>query len=391
MLLCFLPATALGQDQPDPISTARWHVGPLAVTPTIGLSNIGVDTNIFNQAVRPKSDFTATVSPQAQFWMGLGKGRLSGRARFDYVYFQQYATERAWNTYDDVRLELPLARLTPYATGTFLSARERPGYEIDARAQHQEGALTLGTDWRVSAKTTLEFAAWRTHINFDADEVFSGTYLSEVLNRTVNGVRASVRHKLTPLTTFVLDTEAQRDRFEFSPVRDSDSVRIMPGLDLGAFALISGKARVGYRKFDALGPGAPSFEGAVAAVELGYTLLGVTHFTFRTERDVAYSFEIAEPYYLLTGVGGTVTQKVSVRWDVQATVSRYRLDYRQVEGQGLDTGRKDHIGIVGAGLGYSLGPSTRLGLNLDRYHRTSDRMLRGYSGLRLGSSVTYGF
>jgi hypothetical protein len=40
------------------------------------------------------------------------------------------------------------------------------------------------------------------------------------------------------------------------------------------------------------------------------------------------SFEIAEPYYLQTGVSGTITQKVSPRWDVQLTGGRYQLDYQ---------------------------------------------------------------
>lgn len=390
-LALFLPAIVFGQDQSDPFSTARLRVGPLALTPTISLGNLGIDANVFDDAENPKHDFTATLSARTQLWLRLGKGRLSGATRLDFAYFRRYANQRAVNAYSEIRAELPLNRFTPFVTNSFLNARERPGYEIDARSRHLENTLTFGTDVRVGPKTTVGFGVWRTKIGFDADQVFAGTYLSEVLNRTADGLRASVRRKLTSLTTLVIVAEAQRDRFEFSSVRNSDTVRIMPGVELAPFALISGNARVGYRKYDALGPGVPSFKGLVAAADLAYTLLGVTRLSAHTERDLAYSFDVDNPYYVQTGVSGTVTQKVSSTWDVQATAGRYRLDYRQVGARTLDAGQKEAVRTIGGGMGYSIGPSTRFGVNLDHSRRMSDRSAREYDGLRLGTSVTYGF
>lgn len=389
-LALFLPAIVSGQDRPDPFSTARLRVGPLALTPTISLGNLGIDTNVFNDAENPKRDLTTTLSPQTQLWLRLGKGRLSGETRLDFAYFRRYANQRAVNAYNEIRAELPLNRLTAFVTNSFLSARERPGYEIDTRARHLENTVTLGTNVRVGPKTTVGFAAWHTNISFDADEVFLGTNLSEGLNHTANGLRASVQRKLTPLTALVIVAEAQRDRFGFSSVRNSDSVRIMPGLELDPFALISGSASVGYRKFDALSPGAPKgFRGLVAAADLGYILLGVTRFSVHTERDIAYSFSFDEPRYVQTGARGTVTQKVTGRWDVQATLSRYRLDYQSVAA--LDSGHAELVRTVGAGVGYTTGRRTRISVNLDRHRRTSNRDFREYSGSRLGTSVTYGF
>lgn len=390
LALAFLPAIVVGQDRPDPAATARLHFGPLAATPTIGLSNLGVDTNVFNQVADPKRDFTATVSPQVQFWIRLGKGRLSGNTRLDYVYFNHYATERAMNTHNEVRVEFPLNRLIPYVTESFVGARERPGYEIDTRSRRKENTLTLGTDVRVRTKTSIGFAAWRFNVSFNASDSFAGSYLSEVLNRTADGFRVSVRHKLTPLTTLVLDGEAQRDRFASPSVRNrnANSVRVMPGISLDRFALISGSARVGYRKYDTLGPGAPGFRGLVAATDLGYTLLGVTRFSIHTERDLAYSFDVSSPYYVQTGVTGTVTQRVSSQWDVQGTAGHFRLDYRHIGG--VVAGRQDNLFTVGAGAGYRLGPTTRVGVNVDNYRRRSDRNAREYDGLRVGMSVTYG-
>lgn len=306
---------------------ARLHFGPLAVNPSIALTNFGVDTNVFNELENPKRDFTATVSPQGQFWLRLGKGRLSGNTRLDYVYFGHYTSERAVNVYNTLRAELRVNRITPYLSEAFLNARERPGYEIDARSRRLENTLTLGADARVAPHLTLGLAAWRTTIKFDADEVFAGSYLSDVLNRTADGLRASARLKVTPYTTVVLLAEAQRDRFRLSSARDSDSVRVMPGVEFNAFALVSGTASVGFRKYDALGTGSRSFRGVVGSIDLGHTFLTSTRFSVRADRDIAYSSEILEPYYLLSGVTATLTRRVTTKWDLQATSGAQRLAY----------------------------------------------------------------
>ena len=392
--MCTMPASvtaAQARQPPDPSATARTRVGPLALTPSISLSNIGIDTNVFNNVEDPKQDFTVTLSPQTQFWLRLRRGRLGGTTQLSYVHYQTYASERAFNTRNEARLELPFNRITPYVSGAFINARERPGYEIDARARRRENTLTLGTDVRAGAKSSVGLALWRTKIRFDANEIFLGTYLSDVLNRTDDGVRLSLRRKLTPLTTFVIDAEAQRNRFDLSPARNSDSVRIMPGLSFDPFTLITGSARVGYRKYDALGPGAPSYKGPVASADLGYTFLGAMRVSVHTERDIAYSYEVAEPYYLQTGVSGTLTRKITSRWDVQFTASRYHLDYQQMAAVGLGAGRTDNVRTIGGGIGFTLRPGRRLGVNADKYRRRSDRLTREYNAMRIGASFSYGF
>jgi len=386
-----LLVSSASAQEPDPISTARMHLGPLAFTPTIAVSNLGIDTNVFNSLDAPKRDFTTTLSPQAQFWLRLGQGRLSGATQLHYVHYQKYATERALSARNEVRVELPLHRITPYVSDTFINARERPGYEIDARARRVENTVRLGTEVRVGGKTSLDFAAGRTRVRFDADEVFLGTHLREVLNRTTDGVYLSLRHDLTPLTTVAIDAEAQRDRFELSPVRNADTVRVVLGLDFSPFTLITGSARAGYRKYDALGSGGRGYRGMVAAADLGYTLRGITRFAVHVERDIAYSFEVAEPYYLQTGASATITQKITPRWDVQLTGGRYNLDYQQIAPVGLGAGRTDDVRTAGGGIGYSLGPATRLGISVDRYRRSSDRETRAYRGTRVGASFSYGF
>jgi hypothetical protein len=382
--------TAFAQQETEPSDRARIRLGSLALLPRVGLTNVGIDTNVFNQLENAKRDFTATVAPQTDFWLRLGKARVSGNAALNYVYFGHYASERAVNTYDRIRVEAPLNRLTAYATTVLVNARERSGYDIDARVRRSERTVSLGVDMRVGRKTAAGIARWRTGVSFGADEVVLGNRVADALDRTADGLRASLWHRLTPLTTLLVEADAQRDRFDVSAGRDADTLRIMSGVDLDPFALISGSARVGYRWHDARSSDAPGFSGLVAATDLSYALLGATRFSIHVERDIAYSFDVAERYYLQTGVSTDVTQKVSPRWDVRTRWAWYRLDYKHVQAHALGAGRRDGVREVGAGVGLSVGPRTRLGVDVNHYNRRSDRSIREFNGLRLNTSVTYG-
>ena len=129
----------------------------------------------------------------------------------------------------------------------------------------------------------------------------------------------------------------------------------------------------------------------VADVEANYRAKS-TRFDVRVQRDVDYSAEEIEPYYLLTDIGVKVTQKVTQRWDVVGTASRQWLDYQRLEGEVLSEvpSHADHGYRVGGGVGYMLGTSVRVGVDLAYYKRNSPIALRDYDGLRVGGSFTYG-
>ena len=69
-------ASVSAQTQDDPIERTRFQVGPLGLTPSIALTNFGVDSNVFNESEHSKSDFTFTVSPQLDAWLRAGRWRL---------------------------------------------------------------------------------------------------------------------------------------------------------------------------------------------------------------------------------------------------------------------------------------------------------------------------
>lgn len=394
-LACALSAhgvSAVAQENEDPFETARFRLGPIRFTPALQITSVGHDSNVFNEADDPKSDTTAAIGPLVQIWMRPGGTRFTAKFGGQYLYFKEFADQRAWNTASEAKWEVPLARLTPFAEGRYVNSRERQGYEIDARARRREDMFNVGTGFRVSGKTEFVAGFKRLNIAYDEDAPpFLASELDQVLNRREDLTSVQFRYALTPLTTFVVDTGVQRDRFEFASARDADSLKVMPGFEIKPLALISGRVFVGYRDFKPLKDGVPEYRGVAASVDATY-VRGSTRFQGKVDRDLAYSFEPTRPYYALLDFGLTITQRITTAWELVGRGSRQRLAYREF-GTGADSRAiaTDRGYTLGGGIGYLLGETFRLGLDANHYTRRSEfETRRDYEGIRVFGSISYG-
>jgi hypothetical protein len=382
--------SASAQDSDQAEDQGRFRLGPLRFTPFISVTSLGVDDNVFNEQVEPKSDTTGAIGPAVNLWIHAGRSLLTAKLASQYLYFKTYKNQRAWNTADDVKWEIPLARLTPFVIGSYTNTKNRPGYEIDSRAHLRTGMAGIGTSVRLSGITSLVLSGSRSKLAFDDDEIFFGTNLAEALNRTTQAEAMQLRLKLTTLTTFVVSGEALQDRFSFDRSRNANSIKVMPGFELRPAALISGHVFVGFRQFDALDRSVPDYHGPIASVGTIYTAafsrIGVT-----VNRDLVYSYEPLRPYYALTDVRLDLTERLGHTWDVVASAGRQSLDYKQLASLAAEPARTDTIRQYGAGIGYRVGPILRLGFDALYYSRHSTHVeLFDFDGLRFGASVSYG-
>jgi len=385
---------ASAQETTDPAENTeqgRFRLGPLRFTPSIALSDLGADSNVFNEQQNPKQDSTAAIGPAVNLWMNLGPARMTGKASGQYLYFSEYESQRAWNTTDDARLELPLARLKPFIGGSYSNTKQRPGFEIDSRAHLRTQSVYLGTTVVLSGKTSLVLTGTRSRLAFDDGETFLGADLASALNRRTDSEELKLRFKLTSLTTLVAGVEAVQDRFALDALRDANSVKVLPGFELRPSALISGTIFVGFRQFDGLSPALPDYQGPIAAVDAKY-IAGSTRFGVKVNRDLAYSYEPTQPYYALTDLGLIVTQRISAAWDLIGRTGWQSLAYQQLQSSALASSeRTDTIREYGGGVAYRLGQAMRLGFDAIYYQRESSQVaLRAFEGLRFGASVSYG-
>ncbi len=203
---------------------------------------------------------------------------------------------------------------------------------------------------------------------------------------------ASLSYKVTPITTFVLSGDSGREHFQFLPIRDAESVRMTSGLEFDPLAQLSGKAHIGYRKLDFYDPAIGDFTGPVASVDLGYRFRELTRFGARVERDVGYSFEIQQSYYVLNAITASVTQSLRGRWDTQVRLGRQWLDYRgTVATTAPQATRTDSVVVYGAEIGRRTSGGTRLAFVVDHIRRRSPASDRAFNGTHAGASVTYAF
>jgi hypothetical protein len=322
----------------------------------------------------------------------MGRARIEAGSDLTYTWFHTYSDQRSFNTDNHGKLSIPANRLTPFVDGLYDTGRRRVSYEIDSRSYSTDTLFGGGLDVRVTAKSTLRFEGHHGTVTFKQDEFFDGANLADSLNRHGNATAVSWHEAVTPLTNFVVQTEYTQDRFDSSPIKDSNGLRIMPGFEFAPAALIGGRVYVGYRKFNAIDSAVPDFQGLVADVNANYRMQA-TRFDVTFSRDITYSYEATAPYYVLSAVGLKVVQKITHHWDVLGNVGRQWLGYEEVQVAGVPAGdpRQDRSYYVGGGAGYEFSDDFRVGVNANYYGRTSNTVtFNHYNGLRVGAAISYG-
>lgn len=388
-LLWTVPAVAQ-QTSPPPAGTRTLEVGPLSVRPRLEIREFGIDDNIFNDPDNPQSDFTATISPRVEAVLRLGWTRLTYGSTVDFVYFKDFEDERSLNRSSEARFEVGEGLLRPYVFGSLLDTHERLNAEVDLRAGRRQAMYGGGIDLALTSHTTITSAARRSTVDFDAGETYRDIELSRTLDAQSDQFEGGLRFAITPLTTWTITAGVQRDRFERDPRRDSDSVRLVTGLQFSPSALISGNASVGYRRFTPVSESLAEYQGLVAQVGLTYAVES-TRLEGHIERDVRYSFEELEPYYLTANLRLVATERVAGPVDVQGTIGRHTMAYRQFGGA-ADVSRRDWATVYGGGVGYRVGSTARFGVNIEWTRRRSDTLEnRHYDRRRIYGTLTYGF
>jgi hypothetical protein len=391
-VLMILSAAAGAAAQPADPDSATIHIGPLGITPSLLLRDIGRDENVFNDRDNPKSDFTMTIVPRAEVILRPAFLKLAYTTATEYVYYRTYESERSINQSSTVRADFLLARFEPYVLASGLTTRARLNSEVDARARHNERTYGAGASVKVGTRATLG-GGWRTsRQRFDDDASFRGRDLREAFDSTTDLVEGTAGLQLTTFTQLTLAISHERQRFIRSPERDAESFRVVPTFTFSPDAVLSGSVSVGYRRFTPRSERLSGYGGLVAAVNVTTTLLNRHHLALVVGRDLRYSYEQTTPYYLATGATATLTTELVGPFDVRVMGSRQLLAYRAdrsllvSERPGDDT-----VTSYGGGFGYRIRERIRLGLDAEWTRRSSELSTdREYRGRRIFASLSWG-
>ena len=160
--VCFVrPAAAQGAPVVDPRKDAKMRFGPFYVTPSVQLREIGLDTNVFDTPVSPRSDFTATLAPKADVWVPFAnRALITTSSAVAFVYYHTYPKARSIDPDVLIRGDVYVRRATFYAEDRYFKTRDR-SLEVDASlARRTENAATGGTTVRFGSRFSADVAGY---------------------------------------------------------------------------------------------------------------------------------------------------------------------------------------------------------------------------------------
>ena len=386
------PRPASAQSDPERPSL---ELGPFEFRPRLVFKDVGVDNNVFNEHTNPKSDFTATASPDLEISTHPGRLKLTYSSGTDFVYFHKYTTERSRNSVVGARADVELSWLKPFASFSAAQTSARPNSEIDARARHNMRSYTAGTTVKIASRTSVGILRRHTAETYEEGAQFRGEDLARSLDTSLDAFETSFNVELTPLTTFSIVGTKDQQRFDHAPERDADSFRIAPTFTFSPLGLITGSASFGYRRFNGLDPSLPDFSGFVSTGTVGILFYDQYKVDTTFTRDVRYSYERTLPYYIVGGVRATFSAQTYGPLDLRVTAGRESMSYRSLGGvaqpDNVSTADSDLLVLYGGGIGYRLSTRARVVVDAEFSHRSSNRdAFREFRNHRIVALLNWG-
>ena len=395
LLVCytFVPRVASAQ-LTAPREAAQIELGPLSLYPSLQIIDAGKDSNVFNDGSAPREDYTFTLASRALAVVRFGANEALFSTGSDYVWFKEFAQERSSNEDYAVRFNLSASRLKPYVGALWSQTRKRPSFEIDARALRLERALLAGLRFNLTERTSIIAAARSDDTSYEEGQRFRDTDLGVSLNRTGKFFSGGVRYALTPLTTLDVTGDYSEDIFPDSHIRDSKTYSVVPLLEFSPDAAIRGRLQGGYQIFKPADPSLPEYRGGVLSAAVNWALFNGTTFDLVGTRNVSYSYQDGEPYYLLNGVRLTVDQRLFGPLDIHGGIDWEHLSYDWRKGVATVAGTADRVDTttqVRGGVRVNVRSGLKVVITAEHTNRKSNEDPRqNFTRTRLLTSVTIG-
>lgn len=376
------PVTA-GLNTREPRNIA-FRMGPVLIAPNVSIPELGYDSNVFDEDVNPKSDWTVRFTPDLTAYARSGVIQFAVTAGSEFTYYHQYESERSIANQLLGRFDVTLSRVKPWVAGAHVETNQRPNREIDARAKRTDQELSAGVAFDISAIGSLYAMAAFTDGRYGAGEIFKGFDLDQSLSHRAREYSGGLRMQVTPFTMVRFEGRTVDTEFIHDPFRNTTTTGGRGHIDIAPEAVLSGTAFVGFERIDFDDPLVADFRGVTAGGTLRYTILERATIDGTIDRRVQYSFEVDRQYYVETGFDLTYTQRIGGPFDVQLVGSRRWLDYSAVS-----PGLKPNVDRWGAGVGYNLQDRSRLAFNFEYAERVEPtRPDRRYDRQRFFATFT---
>jgi hypothetical protein len=361
-----------------------FRLGSFVFSPSIAINELGVDSNVFDEADDPKSDFTVAMRPNVDVFANMGLFRFAGAAASEFTYFKDYESERSVARQYRGRLEGTFSLIRPFVAAAYNHIHTRPSDEIDARASREEIEMTVGVAADVSPIARVFVMGTRITTDYDDSEIFRDVPLADALNRDESTIAAGIRLEATPFTTVTFSAGYSEDTFDFAS-RNATSRGGKVDVEFSPEAVIRGKLALGFEDHRPDDSAAPSYRGLVGQAGLTYSMLERATLGVDFNRAIQYSYDASEAHFVQTGTHVTWTQRISGAYDAQVRLSREWLDYAVSSSNPVVNGYQ-------IGVGYNLRDTSRISVNFEYAERVVEESPdRRYDRRRIFTSYTYGF
>ena len=330
-LVALALATSGASAQQDPLEPPdlgrflRW--GPLRARPSLALTNLGYDNNIYYRTdIPPVGDYTATVSGKVDGVVLFGRfAFLTFLERIDYTGYVQNTDQNYWNQFGSGRLTVPFRKLGFYGDFALNDYKDRPYDKLDSRTDVHETRAGGGIILKLGFRTDAELGVFRTSwTHTDPNDPTVG----QSLDRTERGTRTQWRYLVFGRTRLTLETSTRDITFE-NPATGRNAVQrlILPGVDFGTGGRLSGSAKLGWGRLDPERADVPDYSGTIGEIKLAYRLGGGTTVLASGKRDVNFAIFDQDVYYLGRSYDLRAIHYFGRVWGVEAGGSRSRLDF----------------------------------------------------------------
>jgi hypothetical protein len=377
-----------------PVEAAHVEFGRIAFYPTLQLLDAGIDDNVFNDGVAPHRDYTMTFAAKVLASAKLGSNELLGQIGSEYVWFKEFDTERAGNMQYAMRFNLSASRFKPFIGAEHLRSSARRGPEIDTRARRTDQFLVSGLNYELTPRTSLTASARFDSSIYDDGESFRGIPLDESLNHAGRGGDAGVRYAVTPLTTVSVLAGYEEETFDEAHFRDLKRFTVGPSFEFSPEAMIRGRVVTNFEVFKPEDPTLAERKGFAYQAVVNWLLYERTVFDLGAGRNISYSYQETEPYYLLTNVRLVVSQPIGLGLELYGGGDWEHMAYKWHQDATPAPGESDRVDTLlaaNAGFGVRMGPNLRLRVGVERTRRRSIvDPVQNFTRTRIMTNVTLG-
>ncbi len=317
--LAAAPVLAAGPLEPPDLSRyLRW--GPVRVRPGFVLANLGYDGNI-GYSANAFPDYTATLSPRVEGVVLFGqRGFVTFQEQLDWTIYKTYHDQNFVNQLGSARLTIPLKRMGFYVDGALNDTKDRPADQLAMRNNVRERRLGTGVLLKLGWRADGEVGVVRSSFGYSNPE---NPQVARDLDRKERGARVLARYLVFGRTRFTLELSEKKITFNArEDLHETRERRVLPGVDFGIGGRLSGTARWGWARLDAIVPSDRVFSGTVGEARIAYRVGGGTTIQIGGRRDVGFSIYLGNRYFVSTTYDVRWIQYLSRVFGVEAGAAR---------------------------------------------------------------------